>query len=452
MERTTPTSDKDDDPTQLLSPSSAISTSPYAHHDTVLRSSFLARKQRASQRREQDAHQISAHNSFLLFVWDVFSAMKIFAGMLFNWESMLGCTLTVGATLMAYYYSPYDGDEWQSRLPDILLSFAIITPLSLSISMGWSRREAALRAVGLYRSAVTNVYVAHAAWDWGESSKGKGRRGCVENKEDMVNVYGDVPPTAAEVKPIDWLNHSDTTLCHLIHLSDSLCQYLTLPSATRARHRATAKGQKEANMVLSTGREMFTLTVCGRMSMLSQMCEALKYRGLPGNEASRIRNWENTIVNSIEELRNVKEYRTLQALRVYERLFCLFLPPLFATNYAQVAFDTHLFLGITIGVITSIALTGLFECVRVLEDPFVSNLTLDGIDVREELVVLAYQELMVSRKMWFPKADDFVLTSDFLAGDDAVGITAEQRTLTLTAEQRSSRYFCASLHKSESKE
>jgi hypothetical protein len=72
----------------------------------------------------------------------------------------------------------------------------------------------------------------------------------------------------------------------------------------------------------------------------------------------------------------------------------------------------------------------------------VSNLTLDGIDVREELVVLAYQELMVSRKMWFPKADDFVLTSDFLAGDDAVGIRAEQR---------SSRYFSASLHKSESK-
>jgi len=367
--------------------------------------------------------------------------------MLFNWQSMLGCALTVGATLMAYYYAPNDGgSEWNSNLPDILLSFAIITPLSLSINMGWSRRETALKALAMYRSAVNNLYVAHAAWDWGECSKGKGRRGCVENGEDEVNVYGDVPPTAAEKKAIDWLNHSDTTLCHLIHLSDSLCQYLTLPSATRARHRATAKGRNEANRVLSTGRELFTLTVCGRMSMLSQMCEALKYRGLPGNEASRIRNWENVITTAMEDLRNVKEYRTLQALRVYERLFCFLLPPFFATNYAQVAFDTNLFLGIATGVITSIALTGLFECVRTLEDPFVSNLTLDGIDVREELVVLAHQELMVSRKMWFPKADDFVLTSDFLKGDNAV---TDAREMYRKSENRMSRHFSSSLHTKE---
>lgn len=66
------------------------------------------------------------------------------------------------------------------------------------------------------------------------------------------------------------------------------------------------------------------------------------------------------------------------------------------------------------GVILSIALTGLFECVRTLEDPFFLNLTMDGINVREELVVLAHQELVVARKMLFPKADDFVLTRDGL--------------------------------------
>jgi hypothetical protein len=93
------------------------------------------------------------------------------------------------------------------------------------------------------REQANNVYIAQASWDWGESSKGKGRRGCVEveNREDEVNVYGDIPSTATKIKAIDWLNHSDTTLCHLIHLSESLCQYLTLPSATCARHRATSK-------------------------------------------------------------------------------------------------------------------------------------------------------------------------------------------------------------------
>jgi hypothetical protein len=49
------------------------------------------------------------------------------------------------------------------------------------------------------------------------------------------------------------------------------------------------------------------------MIMLSQSCEALKYRGLPANEASRIRVWEKDIMNAMESLRNVKEYRTLQA-------------------------------------------------------------------------------------------------------------------------------------------
>lgn len=111
------------------------------------------------------------------------------------------------------------------------------------------------------------------------------------------------------------------------------------------------------------------------------------------------------------------------------------------------AYDTNSsFMGISMGVILSIALTGLFECVRTLEDPFVSNLTLDGIDVREELVVLAHQELMVSRKMWFPKADDFVLTSDFLKGDNAVN---DAREMYRKSENRTSRHFSSSLHTKE---
>jgi hypothetical protein len=41
------------------------------------------------------------------------------------------------------------------------------------------------------------------------------------------------------------------------------------------------------------------------MIMLSQSCEALKYQGLPV--------WEKDIMNAMEDLRNVKEYCTLQA-------------------------------------------------------------------------------------------------------------------------------------------
>ena len=64
-------------------------------------------------------------------------------------------------------------------------------------------------------------------------------------------------------------------------------------------------------------------------------------------------------------------------------------------------------LGLALGIITSLALTCLFECVRQIEDPFVSHITLDGIDVREELIVLAHQELMVARKILFPNSEEY---------------------------------------------
>ncbi len=184
---------------------------------------------------------------------------------IFNWSSMLECTLTDGTThYTGLLQCPGRRQqmEW-STFRGLLFLCSDHPPLSQSISMGWNRRETALRALVTYRLVANNMYIAHASWDWdwdwGESSKGKGGRGCVENREDEANVYGDIPSTATEIKAIDWLNHSDTTLCHLIHLSDSLCQYLTLPSATRARHRATSKGRKVSKRVLSAGCKKYSL-------------------------------------------------------------------------------------------------------------------------------------------------------------------------------------------------
>lgn len=266
-----------------------------------------------------------------------------------------------------------------------------------------------------------SLYVAHSSWDWSACHKNKGRRGCLEDTEDEVAVYGnDTIPAGKKQKSIDFLAHSDTTLCHLIHLSDSLYKYLTLPNATRARHRVTSKGINEANEILSTGRDIFTFNLYGQMIVISELCEALKYRGMPGNEASRVRQWENMITNAMEDLRVVKEYRTLQALRVFGRLCSLLLPPFYATMYVQVAIDTNsLAMGIALGVLTSLALTGLFECVKQIEDPFVSHVTLDAIDVREELVVLAFQELMVARKMLFPEAEAYVMKPDCGMGKES---------------------------------
>ncbi|KAL7521862.1 hypothetical protein ACHAWX_006550 [Stephanocyclus meneghinianus] len=404
-----------------LLPNSCVSTSPYHHREAQLRYATLNQRRQECKPDEENARKIAKHCLPTLFVLNLYSAMLVFFKMLLNLESIFGLALTVGATVVAYYAVLYKeetrggtgGYDWNGDIPTVLLSFAVITPISSSITMAFTRRENALRSLASFRSAVYNLYVAHASWDWGECNKGKGRRGCLENDEDMATVYGKDYKNAEGKKQIDFMQHSETTIRQLIQLSDALYQYLTLPTATRARHRVTSMGRTESKQILSCARSLFTLNVNGRMILISQLCEALKYRGLPGNEASRIRQWENFMTNAMEDLRMVKEYRTPQALRSFGRLFTMFLPAFYAPSYVQVARDTDsLAMGIAVGVVTSIALTALFECVRQLEDPFVSYVTLDAIDVREELVVLVYQELMIARGVMFPEAEKFELKGD----------------------------------------
>ncbi|KAL3796255.1 hypothetical protein HJC23_008575 [Cyclotella cryptica] len=411
----------DEDYSDFLLPNTCISISPYHHHDAQLRFATLRQKKHELKAVEKRAREIAKHSVPTLFVVNLCSAALVFLKMLLNPESMLGLVLTVGATLIAYYavLSKEEAQgtsmeyDWNGNIPTVLLSFAIITPISSSITMAFTRRENALRSLAAFRSAVYNLYVAHASWDWGQCHKGQGRKGCFENEEDMAAVYGKDYKNGEGKKKIDFMQHSETTLRQLIHLSDGLYQYLTLPTATLAKHRFTSWGRNKSKQILSCGRSLFTLNVNGRMTMISQLCEALKYRGLPGAEAARMRQWENFITTAMEELRIVKKYRTPQALRSFGRLFTMFLPAFYAPSYVQVARDTDsLAMGVAVGVVTSIALTALFECVRQLEDPFVSHVTLDAIDVREELVVLVYQELMTAREVLFPEAESFELNSD----------------------------------------
>mmetsp|Transcript_2108 Transcript_2108/g.4444 ORF Transcript_2108/g.4444 Transcript_2108/m.4444 type:complete len:517 (-) Transcript_2108:872-2422(-) len=477
-----PPNSSSDDPLQR--PTITITTTPYSHKRLQQQKSLLQTKQSQNAQRELHARKISQHSKIFLFVWNIYSTIVVFITALVTIESVLGIVLTVGATLLTYYSVPDENSAvdgvmpWNGDLPTVLLSFAVVTPLSSSISMAFARRESALRSLAKYKSAVYNLYVAHVSWDWGECWKNKGRRGCLENMEDLIAVSDEMEQmqqqselqkqsqkdatedieaacardapgnqpnndekdhtftkkdskaearneTKNEKIPLDWLNHSDTLLTHLITLSDSLHQYLTLPTTTRARHRVTTKGISEAKTVFLTAQSLFTLNTSGRMVSISQLCEALKYRGLPGNEASRIRQWENFMTTAMEELKMVKEYRTPQALRSFGRLFTLLLPPLYAPTYVQVARDSNsLALGIVIGIVTSLALTGLFECLTHLEDPFVANVTLDGIDVREELVVLTYGELMMARSMLFPDAEKFILErSDGIGESNVCGDT-----------------------------
>jgi hypothetical protein len=344
---------------------------------------------------------------------------------------------------------------WDGNISTLLLSFATVTPLIASIQMAFSRRETALQALAKYRSSMYHLYMAQASWDWSECHKKKGRRGCVENMEDMKSVSEengeDIGTTVggddANPQQIDWLEHADTLLCQLIHLTDALSSYLALPISSRTHHRATKLGDKEAKVLAFTGRQIFALNTAGRIFMISQFTEACKYRGMPGNEASRIRQWEQYMSNSMENMRMIKEYRTPQSLRLFGRLFSIFLPPLYATEFAQIAINTgSIWLGCIVGAVTSLCLNALFECVRQIEDPFAPGFTFDGIDVNEELKVLAYDELMIARSIIFPDAEEFVLKEDsyFCGGTKERKPTQDElkKYASEVASKRKSRHYC----------
>jgi hypothetical protein len=66
-------------------------------------------------------------------------------------------------------------------------------------------------------------------------------------------------------------------------------------------------------------------------------------------------------------------------------------------------------MAVAFSVLTSIALTSLFESITQLEDPFVGIVALDGIDVAEELQGEFREQLLSCRYHHFPSAKKFEL-------------------------------------------
>lgn len=337
-------------------------------------------KQIKSEEERISTHNVWEKTPVFVFVVNNIATISIFLFHLISLESILSIALSVSLTVFVYLRTEENINFDGSVMSWTLLSFAIITPLSASISMAFSRREKALIHIKSINSYLFGIYQAHASWDWG-SHPDKGR------KKSNVN----------------WLYHSDAVLKEIIGIGDELCRYLTLPTASRARHRVLSISRKAVAHTKNIGQKQLD-SLLTRINRISLYCEILKYEGLPGNEAARIRQWERFIVNDVTCLSYIKEYRTPQALRSLCRIFSVVMPPFYAPYYAQLARDLKsLGMGITFSVITALVLTALFESLTQLEDPFVAHLTLDGIDVEKELRDEIFKRLHFQRDhVFFP--------------------------------------------------
>jgi hypothetical protein len=320
------------------------------------------------------------HHSLWLLLMNSYASFVMFFQDLITLESVVSVLLSVGSTIVLYYTTEGDEIHGGQALNWVLLSFAVVTPIASSIVMAFARRETALRSIGTVRATLLQLYVAHTIWDWGDddpngtggSSSGGGRQAVVRRNE------------------FDLAAHTDRVYDTIMALQYNLCQFLTLPSSTRARHWSTRHGRREAIQINQVGQFYYDRVVT-QVVCLSACCESLKRAGLPGNEAARMRSWEHILLIEIEQLRNIKRYRTPQGLRSFGRLFSMFLPPFYAPYFTDLAHQLHsLGLGICFAMLTSIALTALFETVSSLEDPFLdqAHSVLDSIMVKDELITL----------------------------------------------------------------
>jgi hypothetical protein len=326
--------------------------------------------------------KLEKERSLALFILNSASTIIIAIFYLISWESILSIALCIPLTIYQYNEAKDDSSYNGNIMNWTLLTFAIVTPMSSSIVMAFNRREKALSFLAALRSLLFCTYQAHASWDWGTTI-----------------------PTGRSLSKVNWLDHSDNVLKEIMMLSNDLSRYLTMPSTSRARHKVIPTSHHQASAARDLGDQLMT-HVLTRLNRISMYCEILKLEGLPGNEAARIRQWEREVVLQIENLQVIKEYRTPQALRSLCRLFSVLLPPYYAPFYAQIAIDLNsLGMAITFSILTSFALTALFESLTQMEDPFVAHLTLDGIDVCRELQQLQYQRLLSQREiLFFPGA------------------------------------------------
>lgn len=162
----------------------------------------------------------------------------------------------------------------------VLLTFAVVTPMSASIGMAFKRREDALGYLAVLKSTLMNLYGAHCSWDWPTPDKLEttGRNGCNNS--------------------IDWLDHADQSLRSMWYMVQEMTRFLTLPNATRARHRVTAAGRRQAEDIAYVSVPLFRSAMM-RVAELTILCEVLKRNGLPPNEAIRIRQWERSILEQL---------------------------------------------------------------------------------------------------------------------------------------------------------
>jgi len=274
-----------------------------------------------------------------------------------SWLSFIVLSTAVLATV---FYARFDNGSMAAKLDWQFVSFALVFPVTFFLAETWRRRERALSKMAGIKSLSFWIYLAHR----------------------------------------DWLHQEKLPQGHLVKVQTVLVRmlcdlhgYITLRRlTTRDLYFAVGKHKRFAEFEAKRSawrREMYT-----QMKLLSRLCEDLKDAGLPTNEASRINQYHSLFLRDLEEVMNIKDYRTPQGIRSFSRVYVILIWALFGSYYAWVARETgSLAFAICLAGTASLALVGLIKVSMTMEDPF-ESIGVDDVRTSRDLaeVILAIRD------------------------------------------------------------
>ncbi len=228
----------------------------------------------------------------------------------FNLHALIVTLLSVGSTYLSLRY------ELLAEFPLTLITTAVVFPIVFSIGAAYNRREYALNQYGSLKAHGQSIYFAAR----------------------------------------DWLDERDEEL--LLRLRDLLGGILS------ETHQMLSC--RDASKLPENEEKVFTLF--SRLSLLIK--EDLRGRGLAAPEVSRCNQYLSEMLEAVEDMKHIYQYRTTRTLSTFSDIFVTVLPIIYGPYFAALSKDYAASLTYVMPVLLTLTLISLNNMQRHLENPY----------------------------------------------------------------------------------
>eukprot|EP00802_Teleaulax_amphioxeia_P016849 Tamp_16979.p1 GENE.Tamp_16979~~Tamp_16979.p1 ORF type:complete len:406 (+),score=85.10 Tamp_16979:136-1353(+) len=265
-------------------------------------------------------------------------------------DVVLGCVMTIIYTLCYWFWGQHlaVGMSWN------IVSLAVIFPISQGISMGFKRREGALTELDRLLGSMTVLWGAIHTWNLKQPGS-----------DAWMRVLEAFPDPAAAKHDLRALFEEFLT---------ALVSYTSVKRNGRSRYSISGNEAELEELMQITHQQR--LRVCACIARMQRLVQNLKTLGLPGGEAHRLDSYVCQMSIAFERVCSFKEYRTPQAFRAVARVYILLLGALYGPYYLWLSQgasgeERNLGCALVFACAMQIAMSGLFNVMLGLEDPFV---------------------------------------------------------------------------------